>query len=141
MMAKKIISLSIIFGLVLLITSSCSIPRPLDIPFGKWENTEMGLVLDISPDICVPNPEWLGQDMCRFPGTYVLDGELINVQISFHDTQTFPGFSIHRYPIIIGQPIDVLYSGWEHRVEQNRLYLGRGEQTIVLERVLEYEVG
>ena len=119
------------------VASSCAIVRPLDIPFGQWENTEIGIFVDICPDICTPSPEWRGQDVCRFPGTYLRDGELIEIRIAFQDTPGGVQFSIYRYPAVIGQPLEIFYIG-AHSVREDRLYLGRGERAVVLERIMEY---
>ena len=119
---------------------SCAYVRPLDIPFGQWENTELGLTLEICPDICVADPARIGHDVCRFPGTYMRDGELIEIRISFQHFHGGVMSMIYRYPAVIGQEIDTFYWWGEHRVVGNRLYLGRGGSQIVLDRVLECEV-
>ena len=78
---KKMFYITIVIAM-LSCFSSCYIDAPLRIPYGKWENTEWGIVLDINPEIVV------GEDMSgwrwrRFPGTY-FDGEkTIDIYIQF----------------------------------------------------------
>ena len=142
---KKIIRSLVLLVLLSVIVTSCTIARPLDIPFGKWENTELGLVLDINPDICTPNPQRRGRDGCLFPGTYRENGNLIEIRILFSDAPGGMEILIFRYPFVSGEEVDTFYSVLSHRVEQNRLYLtvfdGTGIVEIVLELIEEYEVG
>ena len=72
--------------MVLLSISACSLDTPLNIPYGKWENAEIGIVLNIDP-ILGEGGDTSGFRIRRFPGTYVEEGETVDIVVAFFVAQ------------------------------------------------------
>jgi len=82
-MKKNIIVLMLLSLLMLL--SSCAAAL---MPYGKWENAELGMVLDIDPKY------YSVRDFPGFLGTYVIDNEEIDIFVFF--STTHGGFAIWK---------------------------------------------
>ena len=141
---KKNILVAACFAMLAVLTVGCFIESPLLVPFGKWENTELGLVLDIDPTI-IDGVDQPGGRIRRFPGTYWNDGERIDVVVSFTVLHTGEqDIRIFRYSDRHASPVPMLFIGF-HQVRDNHLYLtgvfdDTGGFEIVLELIEEYEV-
>ena len=133
---KKILFLAIVATFSLLALSSCY--GNVSIPYGKWVNTELDLVLDIHP-----------QESCKrqFPGTYREIDEKINIYVVF-DTNKGEFWIFRESDKLEGgfRFDDVLYGG-DYKLRSRQLYLslGRGlrERTgidaIILDLIVDYD--
>ena len=141
---KKITLIVMIVAILTAVFASCTLDHALLVPFGRWENAELSLVLDIDPRINVGS-DLPGSRARIFPGTYWIDGERTEVLALF--TVNHLGeqeISIFRYSDRHANPIPSIYRGWNHQVRDNSLYLtvfdGTETVEIVLELIKEYEV-
>jgi len=75
---KRIIILIIILAISGTLISSCTLNALRPFPYGKWENAELGLVLDFNPQITVP-----GRGRYSSFGTFIENGEETEVYIIF----------------------------------------------------------
>jgi len=73
---RKVFSLVLLLGLLISLISSCApnVLRPF--PYGKWENVDIGLVLDIDPMGAIQHEE-------QYHGKFMEDGEVIDVYVFF----------------------------------------------------------
>ena len=144
---KKIVIVVTLIVMMATVSQACFVSPDsrLQIPFGKWENTELGLILDINPavfdGIDEPGNRWR-----RYAGLYMENGEKIDIVILFFiGTGGMQGFSIYRCSDRYASPTPMLYSSRSnHQIRDNRLYLtvfdGTETVEIVLELIEEYEV-
>jgi len=134
---RKIIGL--IALVMMLLLSSCAASF---MPHGKWENTDLGVILDVNSDI---DP---GRGFPGFFGTYMKDDEKIDIFIFLSLTHgTFAIWKECDVPYRGGPDYDLaLYSGdfrWL-RGDQLRLRLAplwqerTGLEEIVFERIEDY---
>ena len=151
---RKHIILFAFLAVVLALTSSCAALHTLyPFPYGKWENAELGLVLDINPETEL---EAKYSNSREFPGSLLEDDERIDVFIVFamvHGT-----FDIFRESDrqIFEQLYDeasreeqrkvVLFDGGYYRANRGKLRLGRlrestqervGSDTIIFDLIEE----
>lgn len=131
----------LIFLVLITGTSSCVAMR--EMPYGRWENADLGMVLDVNP-IFYPERDFPG-----FPGTYMKDAEEIAIFVFF--SHIHGGFAMWREvdaPEWSGHNYDLaLYRGTYRLSVGNQLWLRldqasreqTGLDTIVFERIAEYE--
>lgn len=138
---RKSLAVVILLGLLIALLSSCSINALRPFPYGIWENTELGLVLDITPEVCQTD---------RFSGTLIEDGKKIDVYIWICD--------IHGALWILSEPEwpysapilheSTMFSG-RYRLRGDQLHYTLESrfremtgitETIVFEKIHEYEV-
>ena len=112
--------------------------RPLRVPYGKWENKEMGLILDINPERMIDESVVAGLRWQMYPGTYIEDGEIIDVIITISLWKGTQYFNIIRESDRHYESAPLLYNGMELGVRQNRLSLRTSDGDIVFERVPTY---
>jgi len=70
---KRITIITALLAFMTILTSSCSLNARRPFPYGKWENAELGLIMDINPQDRTPD--------LRFNGTFVENGEKIEVYV------------------------------------------------------------
>jgi hypothetical protein len=113
----------------------------VQIPYGKWEHADLGLVLDIDPEF---EPEMWRQ----FRGTYVEDGEAIDIIISISGIAESLGIwrAADVPDLDVQTTAPELYGGIYRQLGDklllrlNSLHRERtGLDTFVLERIAEYE--
>ncbi len=79
-------NLFVLLLIVMVSTTSCGISTLGTLPYGRWENVEHGIVLDINPKINLASH--------LFPGTYERDGE--RMEISIVIATAHKGLSIYK---------------------------------------------
>jgi len=138
---RKVLPLAVFLLFTIVLLCSCSIHSLLPFPYGKWQNAELGLIMDLNPEF----EDKYGFPV--FPGTYVEDGVKIDVYIHFFT----PGITAD-----ILRASDRRSGGWfggspplyggHYKVSDNQLYLSLNQQsqeragleTIVFDRIEDY---
>lgn len=137
-MKKWSILLVFLFSFVL---TSCVNTRGV-IPYGKWENAEYCLILDIDPKKSDLN-------YGNFPGTYQLDEDIIDVYIRFSNhSKEFDIYNISDQP---GEGVanfhTLAYFGGSYRFNNDELVYSlqplwkerMGIETIIFKKIADYE--
>ena len=121
-------SIAVCFITISLLFSAC-VSRPSPTPYGKWENVDIGLTLDINPEL---------ENNGYYPSQYNRDNKVLDVRIFFnriHDAfyittndnveQLAGSFKIRSEKIYLN-----LYPKWEEEL---------GKTIIVFDLIEEYE--
>ena len=143
---KRITIITVLIVLATILVSSCSLNSLRPFPYGKWENAELGLVLDVNPQNNIP-----GQGRDSFFGTYMESGEEIEVYVYFD--------VIHGDLWILRNPdwgsrggernTETSIFGGRYRLRRERLHFTLTSfwqeqtgitDTIIFERVVDYQV-
>ena len=126
---KRILLLVALSVLLVVSLSSCG---GTPFPHGRWENSELGLILEADR-----------QDANPFLGTSVVDGEKIDIMISYESVHSI--FWMFRSPGLPEVNFETITGNFRRRGRQLHLYLDQqsreltGFDTIVLDRILDNE--